>query len=419
MKPEDRKRLFSEYTRFNAEANRATEGTGLGLCITGRLVEMMGGTIKVESEYGKGSVFTVTVKQKAVPCPPIGAETAEHLRNFTFTVSRADAAKEQIIREPMPYGRVLVVDDVDTNLYVAEGLLAPYRLKIETVNSGSAAIELVKNGNVYDVIFMDHMMPLMDGVEATQKIRELGYTGVVVALTANALVGSEQIFLQNGFDGFVSKPIDIRHLNSTLNKFIRDRHPDEHGKYELETAKRADATKTNPKLLKVFLRDAKSVAAILRESIAASDMKLFAIKVHAMKSALANVGENALSLKAAALEKAVGDGDTDYINRNAGSFFDALEALIKKLTPNDTGTMADDEINEDGEFLREQLQIIAAACENYDNRTAYAALDKLEAARLKSKTVEAIEKIRDALFLASDFEEAGELANELGTASKD
>ena len=224
MKKEDKDRLFSQYRRFNTNVNRATEGTGLGLSITKQLIVMMEGTIAVESEYGKGSTFFVTAKQKAVECPPIGREIAEKLRNFTFTSGKRAAVLE-IESKPMPHGRVLVVDDVETNLYVAKGLLLPYELNIETAESGSEAIDKVEaaidSGYIYDVIFMDHMMPHMDGIETTQKLRERGYKGAIVALTANALVGNDEMFARHGFDGFISKPIDVRRLDAVLHQFIR------------------------------------------------------------------------------------------------------------------------------------------------------------------------------------------------------
>jgi CheY-like chemotaxis protein len=138
----------------------------------------------------------------------------------------------------MPYGKVLVVDDVKINLYVAEGLMAPYELKIETVISGFEAIDKVNDGETYDIIFMDHMMPQMDGIETTEKLREMGYSGTIVALTANALVGNDEVFRQHGFDDFVSKPIDTRHLNSILNKFVRDKYSKEHKQnYKMNTKK--------------------------------------------------------------------------------------------------------------------------------------------------------------------------------------
>ena len=231
MKPEDSKKLFSHYLRFNIEANRTIEGTGIGLEITKNLTELMNGTIEVTSEYGKGSIFTVTVQQQAVECRPIGYELSEKLRNFTFFREK-QLSGEEIRHEPMPYGKVLIVDDIDINLYVAEEMLLPYELKIETVISGFAAIEKVENGGVYDIIFMDHMMPLMDGIETTQKLRLMGYDGAIVALTANALVGNDELFKQHGFDGFISKPVDVLELNAVLNEFIRDKYPEEAEKYK-------------------------------------------------------------------------------------------------------------------------------------------------------------------------------------------
>jgi signal transduction histidine kinase/ActR/RegA family two-component response regulator len=227
LRKDDKDRLFSPYLRFNAGADIATEGTGLGLNITKKLISMMEGTVAVESEYGRGSMFIVTARQKAVECPPIGAEIAEKLRNFTFTDSRKTVTLK-IGRDPMPHGRVLVVDDVETNLYVAKGLLSPYKLNIETAESGFEAIEKVEaamggSGTTYDIIFMDHMMPEMDGIEATQRLRERGYKGAIVALTANALVGNDEMFARHGFDGFISKPIDVLRLDAVLKQFIRSR----------------------------------------------------------------------------------------------------------------------------------------------------------------------------------------------------
>jgi signal transduction histidine kinase/CheY-like chemotaxis protein len=417
MKTEDQKRLFSEYSRFNAEANRSTEGTGLGLNITKRLVEMMDGTIAVESEYGKGSIFTVTVKQEAVECAAIGPELAKNLCNFTFTGDR-QTAKLQITIEPMPYGNVLVVDDVDTNLYVAEGLLSPYKLKIETADSGFAAIEKVQaavggSGSAYDIIFMDHMMPGMDGIETTEKLRELGYKGVIVALTANALTGNEEMFAQHGFDGFISKPIDVRHMNAILNRFIRDRHLEEAKAYKPETAAAQRAAmlpeETRAKLLQVFRRDAEKAVVTLRETAASGDLKLFTTTAHAMKSALANVGETEKSQAAAALEKAGLEGDIDFIAANMEVFIETLEFLIRELNF-DQAAAQDADAAEDTSYLKKQLQIIKTACADYDDTAAYAALDRLEEKPWKPQTAAALEEIREALFLHSDFDRAVERA---------
>ena len=219
LKPEDKAKLFSMYTRFNADINRATEGTGIGLNITRSLIKLMDGSIDVESEFGHGSVFTVTVKQQSEDGLVIGKELAKKLSSFSYA---EDAAIEemQIEYKQLPNGKVLVVDDVDINLFIAEGMLEPYGLNIDLAYSGFEAIEKIEGGQEYDIIFMDHLMPEMDGLETTQKLRSLGYSGTIVALTANALVGNEELFVKSGFNDFISKPIDIQRLNVILNKFI-------------------------------------------------------------------------------------------------------------------------------------------------------------------------------------------------------
>jgi len=123
----------------------------------------------------------------------------------------------------MPYGRVLVVDDVDTNLYVAEAMLKSFGLSVDMCESGLGAIEKVENGEIYDIIFMDQMMPEMDGVQATRKLREMGYYHPIVALTANAVKGQANAFANSGLSGFMTKPIDINILNSFLAKYVKNK----------------------------------------------------------------------------------------------------------------------------------------------------------------------------------------------------
>jgi signal transduction histidine kinase/CheY-like chemotaxis protein/HPt (histidine-containing phosphotransfer) domain-containing protein len=415
MKSEDLEKLFSEYLRFNTDANRATEGTGIGLVITKNLVDMMNGTIDVKSEFGKGSIFSVSVKQKSVECNSIGIELSERLRDFTFS-GENQYRKIHIHRDLMPYGKVLIVDDVETNLYVAEGLLSPYQLQIETALSGFITLDKIENGKMYDVIFMDHMMPKMDGIETTKKLRETGYSGIIVALTANALVGNDKLFKQNGFDGFIAKPIDIRELNAALNKFIRDRHPEEAKQYQgKETASQtiAAAKERNPKLLQIFCRDAEKAISTLRETKTSGDIKLFTTTAHAMKSALANVAESEMSNIAFNLEKAGIHGDADFIQANTESFIQRLETLVKNLVPKVTSDNNDNAIDEDTDYLKEQLQKIITACENFDDTAAYAALDILKEKKWKTATSELLEEIRDLLFLHSDFEGATDKASKL------
>ncbi len=222
------------------------------------------------------------------------------------------------------------------------------------------------------------------------------------------------MFAQKGFDGFIPKPIDVHHLNDVLNKFIRDKYPEEAKKYEPETEAQATkaADEVKAKLLNIFCRDAKKAIVALRNTVADGDIKLFTTTAHAMKSALANVGETKKSEQAAALEKAGLNGDTGFIAANAESFIKTLENLIKELSP-----AIDANVTEDTAYLKEQLQIIITTCENYNNTdddtAAYAALDRLREKQWKQETVEAFEKIHDALLLHSDFDEAMELAKKI------
>jgi len=183
----------------------------------------MNGKLSVDSAPGRGTVITVRIPQGVAGSGLIGKETAENLKQFNFT-GAAHKKKRKIVREPMPYGKVLVVDDMKSNLDVAVLLLSPYQLQIDIAESGDEAVNIIKNGKEYDIIFMDHMMPDMDGMETTRRIRALGYKHPIFALTANAIAGQREAFLESGFDGYIFKPIDVRQLNDSLNKYIRDKY---------------------------------------------------------------------------------------------------------------------------------------------------------------------------------------------------
>jgi len=244
----------------------------------------------------------------------------------------------------MPYGRILVVDDVETNAYVAKGLLAPYELKIESVGSGYAAIEKIKNGKTYDIIFMDHMMPEMDGIETTKRLREQGYELPIVALTANAVAGQAGIFLGNGFDDFISKPIDLRQMNMLLNKMIRDKQPQE----VIDAARKASLEKMDqstlpkqsddPEFVKVFIREAAKSLATLEKLFnkenwheREEDLRLYIIYIHTVKSALANIGKLDLSAVALKLEQAARGRIFEIVLMETKPFFIELELFLEEL----------------------------------------------------------------------------------------
>jgi len=417
-------KLFEEYARFNIDANRSTEGTGLGMSITQNLLNLMGGKMTVESEPGAGSTFTFTIPQEKAGSAVLGREMAENLHNFR-TSSRSQMKRVNIRRDLMPYGSVLIVDDVETNIYVARGLLAPYELKTDSADSGPAAIEKIKSGREYDIIFMDHMMPKMDGIEAAKIIREMGYARPIVALTANAVSGQADLFLGNGFDDYISKPIDTRQLNAVLNKLIRDMRPD-----EAEQVKQLSEAGSNrpsvinrpspqvsPRLAEAFMRDAKKSVAILSDIFEkgdmcndANDIQTFTIYVHGMKGALANFGRKDLSAIAGRLEASARKCEMDVIQTETPALIDGLKSIIDELAQkNLPGGSGRD--GSDMAVFKEKLLAVKAACEGYDDKAAEEALSGLELVPWPQSEEELLGKISGSL-LHSEFDEIADAVDD-------
>jgi signal transduction histidine kinase/CheY-like chemotaxis protein len=218
---EDVEKLFGEYTQFDRAKNRFIEGTGLGLSICKGLVDIMDGKITAQSELGKGSIFTAEIVQAVVDKTPVGEKTVRALGDFTYVPEYGEPDVGYIA---MPYAKILVVDDVEINLEVVAACLEPYEMWVDCIDNGAEAVRRMNQGEPrYDLILMDHMMPDMDGIETARRIRELGTpyakTVPIVALTANALVGNDKIFADNGFQDFLAKPIDLQKLDAVLRKW--------------------------------------------------------------------------------------------------------------------------------------------------------------------------------------------------------
>jgi len=226
----------------------------------------------------------------------------------------AAAKKFSFSPEPMPYGRVLVVDDVDANLYVAKGLLAFYGLDVETCKSGKEAVNKIRQGSTYDLVLMDHMMPGMNGLQTMLMMREMGFDGAVVALTASALIGQAEEFAKNGFDGFISKPIQTVHLNSILLKHVRDKQTAaviEAAKAgaSAESAKQPDineyqnSSELVEKLRTYFAKSHKNACLDISTALIDGDTETAHRLAHTLKSSAALINEPVLSDIARQLEQ--------------------------------------------------------------------------------------------------------------------
>jgi len=301
-----------EYVRFHEQDKSNIGGTGLGMPIVTSLVRMMDARIDIDSEVGKGTTVTICIPQQVAKNKVLGKHLAGQLQKFEADVQSV-ANKFKFAPEPMPYGSVLIVDDIEINRHVAQGLLEFYDLRIETCNSGYDAIRKVEAGNVYDIIFMDHMMPELDGIEATRMIRDTGYTKPIVALTANAMIGQAEDFINNGFDGFISKPIQTTQLNNILVKYIRSNYLPEaiESSTTTDEPNAGDYLKSTALIKKVkvdFAKKHKNDFADICTALDKGDMEAAVILAHTIKGLAGLIRESALAEAAENVEKVLDKG---------------------------------------------------------------------------------------------------------------
>lgn len=215
IRREDMDKLFAYYERFDEERNHFVEGTGLGLTITKNLVEMMNGSINVSSIYGKGSSFFVRIHQTVIDETPMG--TLEEVREARTKLVK----KSELFTAPE--AKILVVDDNIINLTIVSELLKRTEIQVELAESGEVCLELVSQ-NTYDIIFLDHMMPSMDGIQTLKEMRKMesnkSKNAAIIVLTANAIIGAKEMYLEEGFDDYLSKPIDSCELEKTIQRYL-------------------------------------------------------------------------------------------------------------------------------------------------------------------------------------------------------
>ncbi len=340
LKKSSMEHLFDSFSRFDAQRNSNIEGTGLGLAIVNGYVKLMGGTIDVDSVYGQGSTFTVTLFQKIVDNAPLS------LTNSAMQESNDLNIDEITIKDT----RVLVTDDNHINLKVIKNTLEYYGLEVDTAASGAEAIQLCEQ-NVYDLIFMDQMMPVMDGIETMKRLRELKVSAKIIALTANAILGVRDELLEKGFDEYLSKPIQFRELDKILKRFIPaekivTKTEEECGQEDIPLSLEEMLPMIDVALglehcygdkdiyvevLRILYDEADSQLADLQKFWQEKDYKNYIIQIHSLKTQLLNIGYSSLAEDARALETAGKEERYDFIEENQDAFLKEYRALKAQL----------------------------------------------------------------------------------------
>ena len=356
IKEEDMGRLFDSFQRVDESRNRNVEGTGLGLSITMRLLNLMGSRLEVKSTYGEGSDFYFYLEQKQLDDEVIGDDVLKYYEN--------EKGKNSISTEQFyaPDAKILVVDDNEMNIKVFLGLLKNHGMQIDTAMSGKECLALIEK-NAYHIIFMDHQMPEMDGVETLRRIRELqnnrSKDAVIIILTANAVSGAREMFLEEGFADYLSKPIIAVQLEKMIQKYLpeelllkNDLGQKEESAVEsvVETADNVGAVQSENSLVdwkmgKAFCMDDEDfymeMLQTFLDSPSATELKSFyeecdfenyRIKVHAMKSNLANIGAMTASDMAKQLELALkNDNNVSYVKENHEEFMAVFENVVSEV----------------------------------------------------------------------------------------
>ena len=414
IRKEDQKILFDAFQRVEMDRNRYVEGTGLGLTISQNLVNMMGGVIEVESEYGKGSRFFFTIEQTIIDPTPVSAVNYNGQKDNV-------TEKEAECLFIAPEAHILLVDDNELNLVVAKELLKPLRMQIDTAENGLQAVKMVR-GSQYDLVLMDHMMPVMDGIEAAKAIRALPedkYQKLpIIALTANAMVDARKEFLNAGMNGFIAKPIDFARICNQLKLWlpkdlVRD-VPKEEAKKLLaddlsdreiqpedpqmgfsfeEGVKHCGSKAALMKTIRIFYRTIDSKANKIEQCLKEGLISDYVIEVHALKSSALLIGAVPLSEAAKELEDYGKQGKTEVLEEKTPDVLTLYRDLKNILRP--YAEKEEDAKKEfsDGEWIT-ALQQIHQCIEQFDLDGVDQIMEQLEEYQVPECIRESMDQLR-------------------------
>ncbi|WP_462331816.1 ATP-binding protein [Schwartzia sp. (in: firmicutes)] len=427
IKKEDIPKLFSAFERIEEERNRTIEGTGLGMNITQRLLALMGTKLQVESTYGKGSKFFFELEQPIMDDTPMG--------NFSDAVRRM--MQNEVYHESFtaPSAHILVVDDTEMNLTVVKGLLKQTKLNIDTANSGAEALRLMDRRE-YDVVFLDHRMPIMDGIETLRAFKEGNFehnkTTPVISLTANAVSGAREMYMKEGFTDYLTKPINSHQLEAMLVKYLPpekvkvsmvEQNAEEEealpnwlfGMRDLDVksgVENCGSSTAYISTLKVFYESIPDTLREIQDSFDKEDWKNYTIKVHALKSTSRIIGANELSERAKRLENAGNAGYIEEIKKDTEAMLDLYRSYQKLLSMlgSDEKEDSDKPLISDAE-LNEAIGTIKELVEQFDYDSLGYVFEELAEYSLPAEVKEWMEKVKTAA-MKPDWDEAKRLLKE-------
>ncbi|MCR4617262.1 MAG: response regulator [Lachnospiraceae bacterium] len=411
IKKEDMDKLFSPFERLDEQKNSGIQGTGLGLDISRQFAQLMNSELTCESEYGKGSEFILIVKQKIVDKTEIGL--------FNEHASETLSGGPYIPQFSAPEARVLVVDDNTLNLSVIKGLLKKTDMQVETVTSGEECLEMLRKEK-FNVVLLDHMMPGMDGLETLEHIREFMPDLPVFALTANA-AGGEAFYLEKGFDGYLEKPVDGNKLEKNIIKVLPkelvtliDRRPVENVLTELPEAlswvkeiegldvplgiKNSGGVEPFIFSISLFYETIGENYGVISNAFDTGDIKLYTIKVHALKSSARFIGDIELSEMCQKLEDAGNKNNIDYIKENNDKMYERYLSYSEKFAPLQKSMPADDgkkPISE--EELNDAYNALSDIAEQMDYDSAEMVINSVRECRLEERDKQVIDEIERLL----------------------
>ena len=420
IKAEDLEKLFSEFDRIEEKRNRNVEGTGLGMSITKRLLEMMDSHLHVESVYGEGSTFSFRLNQKVIKWEPLG----DYEKAYHNVLAKRDSYKEKFTA---PDAVILVVDDNPMNLVVFKNLIKQTLVRIDTAEDGDAALDMLREKK-YDLVFLDHLMPGKNGIDILHELKEEknnpNHETACICLTANAISGARDEYISAGFDDYLTKPIDPDKLESMMMENLPNELIEKAGTASAaDTGSSSDDTgipdefapltdnehidiragiKNNGsresylETLRIFYESVDGQAEKLDNALSDEDFQNYTIKVHALKSSLRIIGATKLSEKAQELETAGKEGNTDQIKAGHDSFILACKEIKEPLSKIFDIDSEDNKLVADEELLATAFEKIRAAAEDMSCDSLDEIFAELDNYRIPESYSELYENLRSA-----------------------